>query len=307
MSRSASFLFVITLSASLCFVLGQLPVVVNTWAWPHATDAAWSRLKSGGSSLDAVESGCIYCEVNQCDGTVGYGGSPDEKGETTLDAMIMDGNVMDSGAVADLRNVSTAISVARAVMMYTHHTLLAGNQATEFAAEMGFAVSSLSTASSTSSWLSWRDGANCQPNYRQNTIPPANTSCGPYQPARTTHSARASRPSQSSLDNHDTISMIVIQRDGSGARQSAAGTSTNGANHKVPGRVGDGPITGSGSYIDDNVGGCGATGDGDIMMRFLPCYQAVENMRRGMSPRAAGVDALKRIVAFYPNVAASSW
>lgn len=52
---------------------------------------AWRTLASGGSALDAVESGCGECEKEQCDGTVGFGGSPDERGETTLDAMIMDG------------------------------------------------------------------------------------------------------------------------------------------------------------------------------------------------------------------------
>lgn len=52
---------------------------------------AWSTLQSGGSVLDAVEKGCTRCEVEQCDGTVGYGGSPDEAGETTLDALIMNG------------------------------------------------------------------------------------------------------------------------------------------------------------------------------------------------------------------------
>lgn len=52
---------------------------------------AWRTLVSGGSALDAVENGCAMCEKEQCDGTVGFGGSPDEFGETTLDAMIMDG------------------------------------------------------------------------------------------------------------------------------------------------------------------------------------------------------------------------
>lgn len=53
--------------------------------------SAWSVLQSGGSALDAVEKGCARCEAEQCDGSVGYGGSPDETGETTLDAMIMNG------------------------------------------------------------------------------------------------------------------------------------------------------------------------------------------------------------------------
>jgi N4-(beta-N-acetylglucosaminyl)-L-asparaginase len=98
--------------------------------------------------------------------------------------------------------------------------------------------------------------------------------------------------------SHDTISMVVIE--GAGVR--AAGTSTNGAAFKVPGRVGDGPIVGSGSYVDGDVGGCGATGDGDIMMRFLPCYQAVENLRRGMSPTEAAEDAVQRMVRKYPKM-----
>jgi len=52
---------------------------------------AWELLSAGGSALDSVESGASECEILQCDTTVGYGGSPDENGETTLDAMIMDG------------------------------------------------------------------------------------------------------------------------------------------------------------------------------------------------------------------------
>jgi N4-(beta-N-acetylglucosaminyl)-L-asparaginase len=54
----------------------------------------------------------------------------------------------------------------------------------------------------------------------------------------------------------------------------AAATSTNGASHKVPGRVGDGPIPGAGAYAEQGIGGCGGTGDGDLHMRFAPCYQA---------------------------------
>lgn len=52
----------------------------------------------------------------------------------------------------------------------------------------------------------------------------------------------------------------------------AAGTSTNGANHKIPGRVGDSPVPGAGAYADQEVGAAAGTGDGDVMMRFLPRY-----------------------------------
>jgi len=49
--------------------------------------------EDSGTAVDAVVAGCSTCEEEQCDGTVGYGGSPDENGESTLDAMIMDGSV----------------------------------------------------------------------------------------------------------------------------------------------------------------------------------------------------------------------
>lgn len=63
-------------------------IIINKRYWDLA---AWRTLASGGSTLDAVENGCAVCEQEQCDGSVGFGGSPDEIGETTLDAMIMDG------------------------------------------------------------------------------------------------------------------------------------------------------------------------------------------------------------------------
>uniref|UniRef100_A0A3P9M3L5 Aspartylglucosaminidase n=1 Tax=Oryzias latipes TaxID=8090 RepID=A0A3P9M3L5_ORYLA len=83
---------VLTLTASLPHARASLPLVVNTWPFKSAAAAAWSCLQSGGSVLDAVEQGCARCEAEQCDGSVGFGGSPDENGETTLDAMIMNGH-----------------------------------------------------------------------------------------------------------------------------------------------------------------------------------------------------------------------
>lgn len=285
------------------------PVVINTWGgvFTAATDAAFEALALDvtASALDAVEIGCAACERNQCDGTVGYGGSPDEECETTLDAMIMDGTTMDSGAVASLRRVRDAISVARHVLHYTTHSLLAGELATRFAVDSGFVEEDLTTSDSAQRCRDWKD-AQCQPNYRVGVIPNPARSCGPYAPLAIDVSSTVRRdlvrglqhPLARATPSHDTISMIAIDRSGA----MAAGTSTNGAAHKVPGRVGDGPIVGSGSYVDGNVGGCGATGDGDIMMRFLPCYQAVENLRLGMSPTAAAEDAVRRMVRKYPAV-----
>ncbi|XP_052076203.1 N(4)-(Beta-N-acetylglucosaminyl)-L-asparaginase-like isoform X2 [Mytilus californianus] len=261
---------IVTLSLIINVSSQYLPIVINTWFVSNATNAAWEELTvHGGSAVDAVVAGCSQCEASQCRGTVGFGGDPDENGETTLDAMIMDGKTMDVGAVAALRMVKPAIAVARAVMDYTEHTLLVGDQASLFAKDMGFTVETLTTNKSYIDWKNWIDNK-CQPNFRQNVIPNPKTSCGPYKPKKRIEQHLSSRMNFGiSPNNHDTIGMIAIDKNGN----ISAGTSTNGLSHKVPGRVGDSPLMGAGSYAMNGAGGAACTGDGDIMMRFLPSLE----------------------------------
>lgn len=94
-------------------------------------------------------------------------------------------------------------------------------------------------------------------------------SCGPYTPILENCIDYYKEYKQKlwlNSGNHDTISMIVIDRNG----KIAAGTSTNGLKHKIPGRVGDSPIAGAGAYANSEIGAAVGTGDGDIMMRFSP-------------------------------------
>lgn len=204
---------------------------------------------------------------------------------------------MNIGAVASLRNIKDAIAVARRVLENTKHTLLVGEQASDFAEQMGFEKETLSTPRSKEIYNDWRT-RNCQPNFWTNVIPNPSMSCGPYEPIFDQFSKKSPNDIESffSSNNHDTIGMVVIDKNGN----IAAGTSTNGASHKIPGRVGDSPIPGSGSYADNSVGGAAATGDGDILMRFLPSFLAVEFMRNGDSPDEAGEKALERIARHYP-------
>ncbi len=77
------------------------PIVINTWSFVNATRSAFVQMMlSNGTCLDAVEAGCRTCEEKQCGESVGWGHRPDENGETTLDALIMDGRTMGVGAVA---------------------------------------------------------------------------------------------------------------------------------------------------------------------------------------------------------------
>uniref|UniRef100_A0A182PBS1 N(4)-(beta-N-acetylglucosaminyl)-L-asparaginase n=1 Tax=Anopheles epiroticus TaxID=199890 RepID=A0A182PBS1_9DIPT len=299
-------------SAVICLAIlgnanGGLPLVATTWRFTNATLRAYQSLTVGQfDPIEALVEGCSVCEREQCDGTVGFGGSPDENGETTLDAMLMDGKTMDIGAVAALRDVKHAAEVAKYVLRNTKHTLLVGSQATEFAVMMGFKKESLQTEASKSMWSAWKK-THCQPNFWKNVIPSPSMSCGPYEPVSANsiqsgaESAWERSSDRSAYDfgqyNHDTISMIVINEEG----HVVAGTSTNGARHKIPGRVGDSPIPGAGAYADSEVGAAVATGDGDVMMRFLPSLLAVEAMRSGVEPEEAGRQAIGRIAKYYPS------
>ncbi|KYM94138.1 PREDICTED: N(4)-(Beta-N-acetylglucosaminyl)-L-asparaginase-like [Cyphomyrmex costatus] len=270
------------------------PIIVVTWDYKNATEKAWDVIyNQKRSALDAIEEGCSLCEEQQCRKTVGFGGSPDESGETTLDALIMDGTTMTVGGVGGLQNVKNAISVARKILKHTKHSLLVGNLATEFAVNMGFKQESLQTDESKKMWTQWKANK-CQPNFWKNVTPDPTSSCGPYCPIDIEDDKNEVVGSE---ENHDTIGILAIDSQ----RRIAVGTSTNGAKYKIPGRVGDSPIPGAGAYAVQDIGAAAATGDGDIMMRFLPSFLAVEEMRRGLSPLEAAKNAILRITHHYPN------
>ena len=92
-------------------------------------------------------------------------------------------------------------------------------------------------------------------------------------------------------EQHDTIAMIGVDAAG----VVVGGCSTSGLGYKMPGRVGDSPILGSGLYVDNEVGGAGATGVGENVMRYCGCFMIVEAMRHGMTPQEACEAAIRRI------------
>ncbi|MBV7267343.1 N(4)-(beta-N-acetylglucosaminyl)-L-asparaginase [Erythrobacter ani] len=244
------------------------PFILTTWNFgPGANDKGWPILATGGSALDAVEKAINHVELLPDEYWVGYGGVPNEVGETTLDATILWGPTHDWGGVGCLKRVKRAISVARKVMEETQHTLIVGDDATRFAARMGFSETSLTNVRSQTRWEEW--AAKGEPS-----------------------DAFAAEPFQEdNLRGHDTVGSIAVDADGN----LSVGCSTNGREFKIPGRVGDSPIPGAGAYGDQEIGGAVATGNGDVMMRFLPCYHVVELMRQGMPPDLACQAALKRI------------
>jgi N4-(beta-N-acetylglucosaminyl)-L-asparaginase len=152
----------------------------------------------------------------------------------------------------------------------TQHTLIVGDDATRFAARMGFKETSLSNEASIKNWEEWL--AKGEPSDAWEPEPLGD----------------GLKP-----DGHDTVGTMAVDAHGN----VCVGCSTNGRPHKIPGRVGDSPIAGAGAYCDNDVGAAIATGNGDVMMRFLPTYHTVELMREGASPSEAASAAIDRILA----------
>jgi isoaspartyl peptidase/L-asparaginase-like protein (Ntn-hydrolase superfamily) len=95
---------------------------------------------------------------------------------------------------------------------------------------------------------------------------------------------------------HDTIALLCLAPNGT----LAGGCSTSGLGYKLPGRVGDSPIIGSGLYVDNDVGAAGATGVGENVMRFCGSFMIVELMRQGRHPTEACVEVIQRTMRKHP-------
>lgn len=235
-------------------------IAVSTWSGTiKSSETAFTYLKEGKNSLDAIEAGIRMAEDDPSNSSVGYGGLPDEDGIVTLDASIMDweGN---AGSVAGIEGIKNPISVAKFVMQKTKHVMLVGNGAKKFALENGFKEENLLTENSRKAWEGWK---------KKN----------PHGINRVDE------------NNHDTIGMLAIDN----ANNLSGGVSTSGMAWKIHGRVGDSPIIGAAMFVDNEIGGAVATGNGEFVMRTLGSFLIVEKMREGFSPQEACEFAIKRI------------
>jgi len=255
------------------------PIVISTWdAGIAANKGAWEILGREGRALDAVEKGVMVTEASQnC--CVGLGANPDRDGFVTLDACIMDEN-FNCGSVAFLERIKHPIAVARRVMEKTPHVMLVGSGAQQFAVAEGFPLEeqklSPDAQKAYDNWLKKSE-------YKPPVINIENKQGhGPFAPSR--------------LDNgewnHDTIGMIAMDTKGN----LSGSCTTSGAGFKIRGRLGDSPIIGAGLYVDNAVGACTATGQGEDVIRVAGSHAVVECMRQGLSPEAACKKIIERIV-----------
>jgi N4-(beta-N-acetylglucosaminyl)-L-asparaginase len=256
-------------------------------------ELAFERITNGGDVLDGLIAGVNICELDPLDTSVGYGGLPNADGVVQLDACCMHGPLKRAGGVAALEGVRTPSRVARAVMDLTDHHLLVGTGAQDFARVIGFAIEDdLNTDESRRQWLEWKRRSD-----------PAH-----YLDPKTR--VRHNGAEAGDAGWQAALSMVrdglidpehlwgTINMNGVNARGDVGGvTTTSGLAWKIPGRVGDSPILGAGLYVDNAVGAAGSTGRGEANLYGLCSFLIVENMRRGMSPKDAGLDALRRVRA----------
>lgn len=266
-------------------VSDKKPIVISTWDFGKEANAeAWKILKTGGRALDAVEAGVKIPEADPRNQTIGYGGLPDRDGFVTLDASIMD-EFYNCGSVMCLENIMHAISVARLVMEKTPHAILSGQGAQDFALANGFKKVNLLTPESEKDWKEWLKTSHYQP---ENNI--ENKMYG-----------KENDPMPGGPGNHDTIGMLALDSTGnlSGA------CTTSGLAYKMHGRVGDSPVIGAGLYVDNEIGAATSSGVGEEVIRVVGSHLVVEQMRLGLSPRAACKVAVERIIKINPKKASS--
>jgi N4-(beta-N-acetylglucosaminyl)-L-asparaginase len=292
---------------------GKRPALITKTTGLHSLDAAYELLRRGGDTLDAVTAVCKAREDDPNDQTVGLGGLPNEDGVVELDASCMHGPTRRAGAVGAVKNIKNASLLARAVMDHTGHVMLVGEGAERFAEKMGFQKENLLTERSRKMWLLWKETMSHQdwwgpglsdPNWKPPTPPTSEEWRRKREEMEQVAAELGIEPEwrEYAIERvihreHGTIHCSAVNEKG----EMSGMTTTSGLEWKIAGRVGDSPIIGAGCYTDQDVGSAGATGNGEENIRVAGAHTVVENMRHGMSPVDAGMDALQRLTHLYNN------
>ena len=249
------------------------PCAVASSNGKRGVEKAVAMMMQGADPLDAGVEGVKIQELDPKDQSVGYGGLPNAEGVVQLDASCMHGPTKRAGAVGALEGIKTPSEIVRLIMKYTNHIMLVGRDAQRFAVSYGFQVEDLLTPESRDAWLHWRANVSATDNYID--VP------GSEKLVKQTTG---------------TCPMMLVNPAG----DIASIVTTSGLSWKVPGRVGDSGIIGAGQYTDNLVGAAGSTGLGECNMLAVGGATVVDFMRRGMHPKDATLEALKRVMAMIP-------
>jgi len=236
-----------------------------------ALAAGWELLSAGQSALEACEAAVRMMEDDPIF-DAGTGSVLTAEGAVELDAALMDGRTLRYGAVANLRRVRNPITLARHVLAGPA-TMLVGVGAEAFAERCGITLcenGELIVERERRLWEEWRAGQAGVGQYG-----------APQPPVE----------SAAPVAGHDTVGAIALDASGN----IVAANSTGGTPFKLPGRVGDTPLVGSGLYADALVAGAVCTGWGESITRVVLARRAVELIERGLAPQSAAELAVRTL------------
>jgi len=236
----------------------------------RALTAGYEILKRGGSSLDATEAAVRVLEDDP-HFNAGKGSVFTSAGTNEMDAAIMDGRTLAAGAVASLKHIKNPISLARLVMEKSGHVMMDGEGAEGFAKENGIVLVDQKYFFTQERWDA-------------------------LQKIKAAEKSRTSGAGKTFVitdqDRHGTVGAVALDQNGN----LAAATSTGGTTNKRPGRVGDTPVIGAGTYANNATCAVSATGDGEYFIRAtIGCDVSALMEYRGMSLQGAAQMALDKV------------
>jgi beta-aspartyl-peptidase (threonine type) len=231
-----------------------------------ALRAGYDVLNTGGSSLDATEAAVRALEDDP-HFNAGKGAVFTSAGTNELDAAIMDGRTLKAGTVAVLRHIKNPVELARLVMEKSPHVMLSGEGAEKFATENGVRLVDQKYFFTQERWDA-------------------------LQKMKAAEKNRQARVIITDQDRHGTVGAVALDQNGN----LAAATSTGGTTNKRPGRVGDSPIIGGGTYANNATCAVSATGDGEYFIRATVAHDISAMMEyRGVKLSEAAQTVLDKV------------
>src|SRR5213595_212251 len=236
----------------------------------RALTTGYEILKRGGSSLDATEAAVRTLEDDP-HFNAGKGSVFTSAGTNEMDAAIMDGKTLAAGAVASLKHIKSPISLARLVMEKSGHVMMDSEGAEAFAKENGVELVDQKYFFTQDRWDA-------------------------LQKIKAAEKNRTSGAGKNFLitdqDRHGTVGAVALDQNGN----LAAATSTGGTTNKRPGRVGDSPVVGAGTYANNATCAVSATGDGEYFIRATVGHDISALMEyRGMPLKGAAQTVLDKV------------
>ncbi|HEV2647539.1 MAG TPA: isoaspartyl peptidase/L-asparaginase [Acidobacteriaceae bacterium] len=297
----------------------RLPALICRMTNTVSVDAAYQMLVDGKDPLEAALHLTKMQENDPNDFTNGLGGLPNQDGEVQLDAAVWHGPSRRAAAIASVSGIKNASLLAQALMQRTGYSMLSGSDAQSFALANGFTKENLLTERSRSEYAVWKQlqknppqlkSAIYDPNWpetnRKSHFLSGNQKDYDFlirdtEPLAVKAGIIPQYTWKTASDTLFPLADPLYVGTLTAKKEAASAATTSGQPWRMAGASGDIAVLGAGTCLDPEVGSVGATGNAEANIRIGGARVILENMRKGMSPDDAGLDALSRIAHWYKN------